>query len=128
MPATIPAYFTARMARLSLTWIGLDPDRARRAIASLVFSPIALQPSRRLLLERLSLPSSIAFDALAGPILARAATLTPPRARGVPANNSSVAGKRPNMIVILGDDIGYSDIGAFGGEVGTPNLDALAKR
>ena len=33
---------------------------------------------------------------------------------------------RPNIIVILGDDIGYSDIGCFGGEIATPNLDALA--
>ena len=37
------------------------------------------------------------------------------------------ADTRPNVIVILGDDIGYSDIGCFGGEIATPNLDALAK-
>lgn len=35
--------------------------------------------------------------------------------------------ERPNMIVIMGDDIGYSDIGAFGGEIDTPNLDELAR-
>ena len=33
----------------------------------------------------------------------------------------------PNIIFILADDLGYSDIGCFGGEVHTPNLDALAK-
>src|SRR6187397_1890592 len=33
---------------------------------------------------------------------------------------------RPNIIVILSDDIGYSDIGCFGGEISTPNLDSLA--
>ena len=33
---------------------------------------------------------------------------------------------RPNVIVILGDDIGYSDIGPFGSEIKTPNLDRLA--
>ena len=33
---------------------------------------------------------------------------------------------RPNIIVILSDDIGYSDLGCFGGEISTPNLDALA--
>ena len=34
---------------------------------------------------------------------------------------------QPNIIVILGDDIGFSDIGCYGGEIATPNLDALAK-
>jgi arylsulfatase len=34
--------------------------------------------------------------------------------------------ERPNIIIILSDDMGYSDLGCFGGEVETPNLDALA--
>ena len=34
--------------------------------------------------------------------------------------------QRPNFLVILADDLGFSDIGAFGGEINTPNLDALA--
>ncbi len=29
-----------------------------------------------------------------------------------------------NIIVIVSDDVGYSDIGCFGGEIETPNLDA----
>ncbi|MGM0562317.1 MAG: arylsulfatase [Pseudomonadota bacterium] len=33
---------------------------------------------------------------------------------------------RPNIIIILNDDMGYSDIGCYGGEVETPNLDCLA--
>ncbi|HVC54631.1 MAG TPA: arylsulfatase [Stellaceae bacterium] len=36
--------------------------------------------------------------------------------------------RRPNFLVILADDLGFSDIGAFGGEIATPNLDALARR
>ena len=36
------------------------------------------------------------------------------------------ADPRPNVIVILSDDVGYSDLGCFGGEISTPNLDALA--
>lgn len=36
------------------------------------------------------------------------------------------AAERPNIIVIMADDVGYSDIGCFGSEIETPNLDALA--
>lgn len=34
---------------------------------------------------------------------------------------------QPNVIVILGDDMGYSDIGCYGGEINTPHLDQLAE-
>ena len=34
--------------------------------------------------------------------------------------------KRPNILLIVTDDMGYTDIGAFGSEIPTPNLDALA--
>ncbi|MCH9022222.1 MAG: arylsulfatase, partial [Planctomycetes bacterium] len=34
--------------------------------------------------------------------------------------------KKPNILIILVDDMGWSDIGCFGGEVKTPNLDRLA--
>ena len=35
--------------------------------------------------------------------------------------------RRPNIVVILGDDLGYADMGSFGGEIRTPNLDSLAQ-
>ena len=40
---------------------------------------------------------------------------------------SSYGAKRPNVLMILVDDIGWSDIGCYGGEVDTPHLDSLAK-
>ena len=39
---------------------------------------------------------------------------------------SSSAAERPNIVLIMADDLGFSDIGCFGSEIETPNLDALA--
>ncbi|TSA31439.1 MAG: arylsulfatase, partial [Verrucomicrobiaceae bacterium] len=36
------------------------------------------------------------------------------------------AADRPDIVVILADDMGFSDIGCYGSEISTPNLDALA--
>lgn len=38
----------------------------------------------------------------------------------------SVKDNRPNIVLILADDLGFSDIGCYGGEIQTPNLDYLA--
>jgi len=54
-----------------------------------------------------------------------AATLTTPLSvlRGADAVDGGV---KPNILIILADDMGYSDLGCYGGEVETPNIDGLA--
>lgn len=34
--------------------------------------------------------------------------------------------QQPNLLIVMADDLGYSDLGSFGGEIETPNIDALA--
>lgn len=41
-------------------------------------------------------------------------------------SSSGFAQEKPNILIIMADDLGYSDLGCFGGEIQTPNLDYLA--
>jgi arylsulfatase len=48
-------------------------------------------------------------------------------AQTIGSNGQDDMDTRPNIMLFIGDDFGYSDIGVFGGEISTPNLDNLAK-
>ena len=65
------------------------------------------------------------------PTVSRMATTLLLTALGFLVAGASVAADatdtRPNILLIVVDDMGYSDIGPFGGEIETPNMDALAR-
>ena len=44
------------------------------------------------------------------------------------AQETGAAASRPNILLILLDDLGFSDLGCYGGEIPTPHIDALAAR
>ena len=39
---------------------------------------------------------------------------------------SVVSAKRPNVVLIMADDLGFADLGCYGSDIETPHLDALA--
>ncbi|MBL7133836.1 MAG: sulfatase-like hydrolase/transferase, partial [Phycisphaerae bacterium] len=43
-------------------------------------------------------------------------------------NVAVVGAERPNVVVLLADDLGFQDIGCYGGPVKTPALDGLAAK
>lgn len=63
----------------------------------------------------------------ASALIAATPALAAPAATASAASEPQTARKdAPNFLIIVADDLGWSDLGAFGGEIATPNLDALA--
>ena len=61
-------------------------------------------------------------DGLAAALLAG----MPSRATESP-DAPTTQGRRPNIVFVLIDDFGFSDFGAYGSQIATPNIDSLAK-
>ena len=45
----------------------------------------------------------------------------------VAGQSAAASPKKPNIILMMADDMGFSDLGCYGSEIATPNLDRLAK-
>jgi arylsulfatase len=70
-------------------------------------------------------PERMPYRTFLGRLLAAVAALNFAGAQVGRAADAARPG-RPNVVVILVDDMGWSDIACYGGEIPTPNLDALA--
>jgi len=84
----------------------------------------SVQLTRRGFLKR----TGVAAAALSAPIGLCGADVRSRKSkipRGRPADDSA---GRPDIVVIMADDMGYSDIGCYGGEISTPNIDSIAAR
>lgn len=64
--------------------------------------------------------------ALSGFLLAPALTSNCVAAEPVRQSPTASRAQRPNIVLIMADDMGYSDIGCYGGDIETPNIDKLA--
>ena len=80
--------------------------------------PAMTQANCRRLFQR-SLLDKLAIPAIAVGVAIIAQTIDTQRANAEQASH-------PNVLLIMSDDMGYSDLGCFGGEIKTPNLDQLA--
>jgi len=70
------------------------------------------------------------FSALSalGLAFALALTLGAVRTQAEESPQTAQKNKRPNILLIVADDLGYSDLGSYGGEINTPVLDQLAQQ
>lgn len=81
-------------------------------------APLASKIRRSLQTDLSRRPMIVLAAVISGAIAAAGSTLV---------CSAAAPPSRPNVLIILADDMGYSDLGCYGGEIETPNLDALAR-
>jgi len=74
----------------------------------------------------MSICTSKSFILLIATILCTGSNIGLVRADEADQGNAAKDDKRPNFLIILADDLGFSDLGCYGGEIKTPHLDSLA--
>lgn len=68
-------------------------------------------------------------DFLKGVGLSTVASILPDFASGRAARAKSASGKKPNILIVFVDDMGYADLGCYGGkEIPTPHIDSIAAK
>src|SRR5438045_2429697 len=78
-------------------------------------------------IDRIPLPQLVSLALAAAMAAAAVFVSLSAAARADSAGAAGAAPAKPNVLIILADDMGYSDLGCYGGEIETPNLDGLAK-
>src|SRR5438132_4752463 len=72
------------------------------------------------------MPLASKLRRVAAMIVALAGLRCAPGSSAGPSQPPTVTAPRPNIVLILADDLGFSDLGCYGSEIATPNLDQLA--